>query len=201
MLRRSRELFHGLGCTDLALTDDSRKLIYEDESGAYRFILAKASDVPVYVEHGVADAGIVGLDVLQEMGSDVYAPLPLGFGCCRIVVAAPRARQNLDLRLHNGVRIGTKYPQIAREHFLRKGVTVEIIPLSGSVELAPAVGLSDLLVDIVDTGRTLRENDLVEIEEIMDSQAYLIVNRASYAIKGTAVTALIEGLAPLVAGD
>jgi ATP phosphoribosyltransferase len=201
LLTRTRELFHRLGCVDLALHDDSRKLVYEDQSGRWRFVLAKAGDVPIYVEHGAADVGIVGLDALRESGCDVYAPLPLGFGKCRIVVAAPRARaaraQEHPLRLEIGLRIATKYPRIARQHFMERGISVEIIGLGGSIELAPTIGLADLLVDIVDTGRTLRENDLVEIEELMRSEAYLIVNHASYVLKGAEVKSLIEGLTGL----
>lgn len=201
LLGRARELFQLLGCPDLDLRDDSRRLVYEASSGEWRFILAKAGDVPIYVEHGAADAGIVGLDALRESGCDVYAPLPLGFGRCRIVLAAPQARadqaQHRNLRLQTGLRIATKYPRIARDYFLSRGISVEVIGLSGSVELAPTVGLADLLVDIVDTGTTLRENGLVEIEELMRSEAYLIVNRASYVLKSERVKALIGGLATL----
>ena len=202
LLRPTRELFQQLGCPDLQITDDSRKLVYEDQSGRWRFILAKAGDVPIYVEHGAADAGIVGLDALREAGSDVYAPLPLGFGACRVVVAAPRQRaervQEHPLRLETGLRIATKYPRITREYFLQRGLSVEIIGLTGSIELAPTIGMADLLVDIVDTGTTLRENGLVEIEQLMHSEAYLIVNRASYVLKSERVQALIGGLAALV---
>ncbi len=201
LLARARGLFHGLGCRDLQLTDDSRKLVHEDLSGRWRFILAKATDVPVYVEYGVADAGIVGLDVLRESNSDVYAPLPLGFGRCRVVLAAPRARAARNLRLETGLRIATKYPRISRDYFMQRGLSVEIIGLTGSVELAPNVGLADLLVDVVDTGRTLRENDLVEVEEIMRCEAYLIVNRASYVLKSEGIKALIRDLATLSAGE
>jgi ATP phosphoribosyltransferase len=201
LLIHARDLFQRLGCTDLAMHDDSRKLVYEDQSGRWRFILAKAGDVPIYVEHGAADVGIVGLDALRESGCDVYASLPLGFGKCRVVVAAPRARaarvQEHPLRLETGLRIATKYPRVARQAFMERGISVEIIGLSGSIELAPTIGLADLLVDIVDTGRTLRENGLVEIEELMRSEAYLIVNRASYVLKGAEVKALIEGFARL----
>ncbi len=203
LLGRAREMLRLLACPDLDLHDDSRKLVYEDRSGQWRFILAKAGDVPIYVEHGAADAGIVGLDALRESGCDVYAPLPLGFGRCRIVLAAPQARaeqsQHHSLRLQTGLRIATKYPRIARTYFLERGISVEVIGLSGSVELAPAVGLADLLVDIVDTGTTLRENDLVEIEELMRSEAYLIVNRASYVLRSERIKALISGLAELCA--
>lgn len=196
LLEDARQMFQQAGYTDLGLTEQSRKLMYDDASGRFRFLLAKAADVPVYVEYGVADAGIVGLDVLREMKSDVYAPLPLGFGRCRVVVAVPRSRLGINPRLENGIRIASKYPGIAREYFMKQGVSVEIIPLSGSIELAPAVGLSDMLVDIVDTGRTLRENDLVETEQIMASEAYLIVNRASYSLKSAAISALIAELTP-----
>lgn len=170
---------------------DSRRLAIEDESGAYRFIFVKPSDVPVYVEHGIADGGVVGRDVLLESGADLLQPLDLRIGYCRIVVAARTGR---SAPISGALRVATKYPQIAAAHFGARGVPVEIIQLSGSVELAPVLGLSDCIVDLVETGRTLAENDLEVIETITESAARLVVNRASYQLKAPAVARLIEAL-------
>ncbi|HZH91878.1 MAG TPA: ATP phosphoribosyltransferase [Pyrinomonadaceae bacterium] len=166
----------------------SRRLAIEDESGAYRFVFVKPSDVPVYVEHGIADCGVVGRDVLLESGADLLQPLDLRIGYCRIAVAA---RAGLPTGA-GALRVATKYPQIAAAHFGARGVPVEIIRLSGSVELAPVLGLADCIVDLVETGRTLYENGLEIIEVITDSTARLVVNRASYQLKAVAVSRLIE---------
>ena len=160
------------------------------------FLLAKPADVPVYVEHGVADLGIVGLDVLREGNYDVYEPMLLPFGHCRLSVAVPRDRVDAyhSLRLHPNPRVATKYPNLALQFFHARGVSPEIIPLSGSVELGPLVGLADVIVDLVQTGRTLRENGLVEVRVIMESQAVLIANRASYRLKEERVGEVIRRL-------
>lgn len=166
----------------------SRRLAIEDESGAYRFVFVKPSDVPVYVEHGIADCGVVGRDVLLESGADLLQPLDLRIGYCRIAVAA-----RAGIRPSTGaLRVATKYPQITAAHFGARGVPVEIIRLSGSVELAPVLGLADCIVDLVETGRTLYENGLEIVEEITDSSARLVVNRASYQLKAASVARLIE---------
>ncbi len=171
----------------------SRRLAIEDESGAYRFVFVKPSDVPVYVEHGIADCGVVGRDVLLESGADLLQPLDLRIGYCRIAVAA-RARVEKSTTA-GALRVATKYPQITAAHFGARGVPVEIIELSGSVELAPVLGLSDCIVDLVETGRTLAENGLEILEEITDSSARLVVNRASYQLKSARVARLIGLLA------
>src|SRR5688572_26289541 len=155
----------------------SRRLAMEDESGRYRFIFVKPADVPVYVEHGIADCGVVGRDVLLESDTDLLQPLALEIGRCRIVVAALTGLSLSDLSM---LRVATKYPRIAAAHFGARGRPVEIIELSGSVELAPLLGLADCIVDLVETGRTLRENGLEEIEVIKESTGRLVVNRASY---------------------
>lgn len=170
----------------------SRRLSAEDETGRYRFLFVKPSDVPVYVEHGVADCGVAGRDVLLESDADLLQPLDLGIGRCRIAVAAPRAEL-----LSNGfgmLRVATKYPRIAAEHFGARGVPIEIISLSGSVELAPALNLSDCIVDLVETGRTLAENNLSIVEVICESTGRLAVNRASYQLKAEAMSELIAAL-------
>jgi ATP phosphoribosyltransferase len=165
-----------------------------------RFLLAKPADVPVYVEYGAADVGIVGQDTLWESGRDVHEPLQLGFGHCRLVLAGTPAQRAMNFRLASGLRIATKYPRMARSYFEEQGLSVEVIPLSGSVELAPLVGLADLLVDLVQTGRTLRENGLVELDEIRACQATLIVNRVSKRLKLAEIRTLIDNLQAAVAG-
>jgi ATP phosphoribosyltransferase len=169
----------------------SRRLAIEDESGLYRFVFVKPSDVPVYVEHGIADCGVVGRDVLVESGADLLQPLDLRIGYCRVAVAA---RAGQPQPPPGALRVATKYPKIAAAHFGARGVPVEIIRLSGSVELAPVLGLADCIVDLVETGRTLSENGLEIVAEIMDSSARLVVNRASYQLKAARVSNLLERL-------
>jgi ATP phosphoribosyltransferase len=169
----------------------SRRLAVEDESGGYRFVFVKPADVPVYVEHGIADCGVVGRDVLLEAEADVLQPLDLRINRCLIAVAA-RAGDGVE---RAGVlHVATKYPRVASAHFGARGVPVEIIELSGSVELAPVLGLSDCIVDLVETGRTLAENGLTVVETITESTGRLVVNRASYQLKAEAVGKLISDL-------
>jgi ATP phosphoribosyltransferase len=177
------------------LSDDainSRRLALKDESGQYRFIFVKPADVPVYVEHGIADCGVVGRDVLLESEADLLLPLDLGIARCRIVVAA--ADPEAMTKVQGMIRVATKYSQIASSHFGARGIPVEIIQLSGSVELAPALGLADVIVDLVETGETLRENGLTVVEEIAESTGRLVVNRASYQLKTKEVMRLLDAL-------
>lgn len=169
-----------------------RKLVLTAQNGALRAVLVKADDVPIYVEYGIADLGIVGNDVLLESEAEVFEPLDLGFGQCRLVVAGKPEHQKEDLRQRSHVRVGTKYPKIARRHFDRIGVQAEIIALKGSVELSVLAGLADVVVDIVETGATLRENGLAEYHEIFASSARLIVNKASHKLKSAAIDALLR---------
>jgi ATP phosphoribosyltransferase len=169
----------------------SRRLAIEDESGRYRLIFVKPADVPVYVEHGIADCGIVGRDVLLESEPDLLQPLDLDIGACRIVVAA---RGETTLNRFGMLRVATKYPRIAAKHFGSEGVAVDLIELSGSVELAPVLGLADCIVDLVETGRTLEENGLIIVDVITESSGRLVVNRASYQLKATAVGQLIRSV-------
>ncbi|MCL4488496.1 MAG: ATP phosphoribosyltransferase [Chloroflexi bacterium] len=192
LLEPSISLFESFGYALDGGQNGSRSLIVEAESGGVRFLFAKASDVPVYVEYGAADIGIVGQDVLREMGSNVYEPLVLNYGQCRLVVAGKPEHRDADWRLVTGLRVATKYPRLADKFFSSRGLTVEIIGLYGSVELAPRVGLADLIVDVVDTGRTLKENGLVELEQVLKCQATLIVNRASHTLRVTEIRDLIE---------
>lgn len=191
LLEPSIKLFESLGY-DLRDARDSRKLVIDDAARGARFLIAKAADVPIYVEYGAADVGIVGQDVLREMGSNVYEPLVLNYGHCRLVVAGKPEYRDAEWHLLAGLRVATKYPRVAQKFFPARGVSVEIIEVYGSVELAPGVGLADLIVDVVDTGRTLKENGLVELEEIFKSQAAFIVNRASHTLRVDEIRALIE---------
>jgi ATP phosphoribosyltransferase len=178
----------------LRLSNDSlstRRLAIEDESGCYRLIFVKPADVPVYVEHGVADCGIVGRDVLLESEPDLLQPLALNIGACRIVVAA---KTEGIFNQFGMLRVATKYPHIAAKHFGARGIAVDLIELSGSVELAPVLGLADCIVDLVETGRTLMENGLSIVEVIARSSARLVVNRASYQLKAEAVGQFIRSL-------
>jgi ATP phosphoribosyltransferase len=172
-------------------TISSRRLAVEDESRRYRLIFVKPADIPVYVEHGIADCGIVGRDVLLESEPDLLQPLSLNIGACRIVVATTG---NAQANQPGILRVATKYPRVAARHFGSRGVAVELIQLSGSVELACVLGLADCVVDLVETGNTLRENGLKIIEVITDSTARLVVNRASYQLKADAVGQLVQSL-------
>jgi ATP phosphoribosyltransferase len=180
---------------DLREARDSRKLVIDDPARRARFLIAKPMDVPIYVEYGAADAGIVGLDALRESGVNVYEPLALEYGNCRLVVAGKSELKSAEWRLLAGLRIATKYPRVTKQYFSARGLSSEIIEVYGSVELAPMVGLADLIVDVVDTGRTLRENGLVELDEILKSQAALIVNRASHTLRVSEIRALIDSIA------
>ena len=175
---------------------NSRRLALMDETLSYRFIFVKPADVPVYVEHGIADCGIVGRDVLLESEADLLLPLDLGISRVRIVVAAPNPQAMTNVQ--GMIRVATKYAQIARAHFGARGIPVEIIQLSGSVELAPALGLADMIVDLVETGVTLRENGLTVVEEIAESTGRLVVNRASYQLKSDEVGRLVKVLEDVV---
>jgi ATP phosphoribosyltransferase len=168
---------------------ESRRLVVPLDG--YRFLLVKDADVPTYVEYGVADCGLAGRDVLLEAGADVYEPLDLGFGRCRVVVARPRG---VEAPSASTVRVATKYPRLATAHFQQRGVSVEVVRLSGSVEIAPALGLADCIVDVVETGSTLEANGLEVAEEVAISSARLIVNPASYHARRAEVGELLEKL-------
>ena len=194
--RETLELFAAAGL-HLDGQRDSRQLACRDASGETRFIFVKPSDVPVYVEHGIADCGVVGRDVLFEAEADLLQPLSLEIGFCRIAVAAPT---DMPENSHTMLRVATKYPRIASRYFGERGQPVEIIQLSGSVELAPALGLADCIVDLVETGRTLQENGLTVTEVIAQSAAQLVVNRASYQLKAAVIAKLISALKEALVG-
>ena len=182
LMADTRVALQAAGLAVAPLGADSRRLLVP--AGDVEYVLARPSDVPTYVAHGAADVGIVGKDVLLESDADVLELVDLRFGTCRFVVAAPEASldRSLDEYRHLGsLEVATKYPRVAAAHFQRRGIQVEIIKLAGSVELAPQVGLSDWIVDLVSTGRTLRENRLAVVEEIAVCTARLIANRAAYA--------------------
>lgn len=175
-----------------------RKLVLTSPDGVLRFVMVKPSDVPVFVEYGAADLGIAGLDVVREAARDVYEPLKLPFGYCRLVVAGKADRPARPLRLERNPRVATKFPRLTEAFFRRRGLAPEIIVMSGSVELGPLVGLADLIVDLVQTGATLKENGLVELRVILESQAMLIANRASYRLHALEIRKLIDALAAVI---
>jgi ATP phosphoribosyltransferase len=196
LLDPALELLRELGVE--GVDGESRRLIFEDEAHGLKLLLLKPADIPAYVTYGAADLGIVGKDILAEQAPDVYEPLDLGFGFCRLVIAEPRALwERDDPSKWSWVRVATKYARMTEAYFSEKGIQVEIVRLDGSIELAPLVGLADRIVDLVQSGETLRANGLVEVEEIMRSTARLIVNRASMKTEYAAVTKLIHELRAL----
>jgi ATP phosphoribosyltransferase len=198
LLEPAANLFRRLGWR-CDLGNGSRQLLIaetrESNDETLRFLLVKPGDVPVYVEYGAADLGIVGQDVLWESGRDVYEPLQLDFGRCRLVLAGAPSQRGRNFCLATGLRVATKYPRLARAYFQERGLSVEIIPLTGSIELAPLVSLADLVVDVVETGRTLRENGLIQLEDVVDCQATLIVNRVAHRLRLAEIRQLISSLA------
>jgi ATP phosphoribosyltransferase len=193
LIEPALDLFRRAGYEIVGLSGESRRLIFVSPENDMTFLIVRPSDVPTYVEYGGADAGIVGKDVLMEQESDVYEPLDLGFGACRICVASLRGEGSND-RLSSKIRIATKYPRISERYFNKRGIPVEIIKLYGSIELAPVVGLADRIVDLVETGSTLKAHDLVELEVIAQSTARFIVNRASLRLKQGPLMELIRKL-------
>jgi ATP phosphoribosyltransferase len=194
----SIELLEKLGIDCSEYRNASRKLIFTDETNRIKFFLVKPADVPTYVEYGAADMGIVGKDTLLEEGRHLYEVLNLGFAACRMVVAGPA---ELAGRLDSitNKRVATKYPRIAKEYFEHKRrESIEVIKLNGSVELAPLVGLSELIVDLVESGRTLKENGLVVLDTIADISARVVVNRVSMKMESERIGNMIDGLRKLL---
>lgn len=192
---KTLELFEKAGIRMDEMHDrDTRKLIFVNEEQKLRFFLAKGPDVPTYVEYGAADIGVAGSDIIMEEKRRVYEVLDLGFGKCRMCVAGPAETGDL-LKHHEMIRVATKYPNIAREYFYnQKHQTVDIIKLNGSVELGPIVGLSDVIVDIVETGSTLRENGLEVLEVVCPLSARMIVNQVSMQMDTERIRKLIAKL-------
>jgi len=196
---KSMEYFERIGIECEELKDkNSRKLIFRNDDLCIKFFLAKATDVPTYVEYGAADIGIVGKDTILEEGRQLYEVLDLNVGKCRMCVCGPAAAKDLLLH-HEQIRVATKYPSIAKDYFFnKKHQTVEIIKLNGSIELAPIVGLSEVIVDIVETGSTLRENGLTVLEEICDLSARMVVNRVSMKRENERISKIIKDMRELV---
>jgi ATP phosphoribosyltransferase len=190
LLSPTLALFRQAGYSAYHVDESDRRLILEYPEHGHRVLIVRPSDVPVYVEYGAADLGVVGKDVLLEQSPDVYEPLDLGLGVCKLVVAKPNGQSPIQ-RLSSKLRVATKYPKITERFFNQQGLPVELIKLYGSIELAPLVGLADRIVDLVETGETLKANHLVEEEIIAWSSARLIVNRASLKLKHAVVTEVI----------
>ncbi|MDD6182641.1 MAG: ATP phosphoribosyltransferase [Lachnospiraceae bacterium] len=201
LANQTLETFEKIGITCEEMKDKkTRKLIFVNEEYKLRFFLAKGPDVPTYVEYGAADIGIVGKDTILEEGRNIYEVLDLGFGKCRMCVCGPKDAKEL-LQHREQIRVATKYPKIAKDYFYnKKHQTVEIIKLNGSIELAPIVGLSEVIVDIVETGSTLRENGLEVLEEITDLSARMVVNQVSMKMENERITKLITDLKSVLNG-
>lgn len=199
LANKSLDLFEKIGITCEEMKDkDTRKLIFTNEELGYRFFLAKANDVPTYVEYGAADIGIVGKDTILEEGRKLYEVLDLKLGKCRMCVCGQESAREL-LQHHELIRVATKYPAIAKDYFYnKKHQTVEIIKLNGSIELAPIVGLSEVIVDIVETGSTLRENGLTVLEEVCPLSARMVVNQVSMKREHERITKIIQQLKNLI---
>lgn len=195
LAKKTLELFEMIGITCEEMNDkDSRKLIFVNEELKLRFFLSKGPDVPTYVEYGAADIGIVGSDTILEEGRHLYEVMDLGFGKCRMCVCGPASAKEY-LKHHERIRVATKYPNIAKDYFFnKKHQTVEIIKLNGSIELAPIVGLSEVIVDIVETGSTLRENGLEVLEEVCSLSARMVVNQVSMKMENERITKIINDL-------
>lgn len=183
----------GITCEEMK-DESSRKLIFVNEELKLKFFLSKATDVPTYVEYGAADIGVVGKDTIMEEGRNLYEVVDLGIGKCRMCVAGPESAKEL-LQHHEMIRVATKYPNIAKNYFYNtKHQTVEIIKLNGSIELAPIVGLSEVIVDIVETGTTLKENGLQVLEEVCPLSARMVVNQVSMKMENQRISHIIESL-------
>lgn len=198
---KAARLFAKAGYHAEGLSEDSRKLIIANTELKVRFIIAKTVDLPTYVEYGAADVGVIGKDVLLEENKDVYEMLDLKFGLCRMVVAVPEALKREQFGDYAHLRVATKYPKITKAFFHDMGIQMEIIKLNGSIELAPIVGLSELIVDLVETGRTLKENKLIEVREIHQATARFIVNRVSLKMKYSRINELMQKLKKIVESD
>ena len=195
LANKTLEMFEKIGITCEEMKDkDTRKLIFVNEDLKLRFFLAKGPDVPTYVEYGAADIGIVGRDTILQEARNIYEVLDLGFGKCRMCVCGPESARDL-LQHHEQIRVATKYPKIAKDYFYnKKHQTVEIIKLNGSIELAPIGGLADVIVDIVETGSTLRENGLAVLEEVCPLSARMVVNPVSMKMEQERISKLITDL-------
>lgn len=195
LANQTMDLLEQIGITCTEMKDPrTRKLIFVNEELKFRFFLAKGPDVPTYVEYGAADIGVVGKDTILEEKRNIYEVLDLGFGKCKMCICGPESAREL-LQHHEQIRVATKYPRIAKDYFYnRKHQTVELIKLNGSVELAPIVGLSEVICDIVETGTTLKENGLTVLEEVCPISARVVVNQVSMKMENERITRLIRDL-------
>ena len=199
LAKKTLSLLEQIGITCDEMKDpDTRKLIFVNEELKLKFFLSKATDVPTYVEYGAADIGVVGKDTILEEGRNLYEVMDLGFGKCKMCVCGPESAREL-LKKNEIIRVASKYPVIAKDYFNnRKNQTVEIIKLNGSVELAPIVGLSEVIVDIVETGSTLRENGLTVLEEICPLSSRMVVNQVSLKLENQMIRKLLADLNNLI---
>ena len=191
LLSEAVQLFAKAGIDISDLSKDSRKLIFDFKDLGLKILITRPTDVPSYVEYGAADCGVVGKDTLIETNANLYEPLDLKIGKCRLVVAAPNGFDSKDI---TSLRVATKYPKIANDHFVKKGISVEVVKLYGSVELAPLAGLSDVIIDLSATGETLKTNNLKEIESIAEITARFVVNKVSLKVKSKEIMDLIRKL-------
>lgn len=192
LFKSSVKLLESAGLNCEALKKESRQLVFADEIQGVRYIICRPTDIPTFVEYGAADLGLVGKDIIVEQQKDVYELLDLKYGGCRFMVAVPERLQDKKLEEWGHARVATKFPRVAENFFQSRGLQMEIIKLHGNIELAPIVGLAEMIVDIVSTGRTLKENNLVPIADIMRSTARLIANRVSHQYKADRVNELVE---------
>ena len=199
LAKTAMKMFEDIGIECEEMKDEkTRKLIFVNEELKLKFFLSKASDVPTYVEYGAADIGIVGADTILEEGRKLYEVLDLGFGKCNMCVCGPESARDL-LKNHGMIRVASKYPNIAKDYFYnKKNQTVEIIKLNGSIELAPIVGLSEVICDIVETGSTLRENGLHILEEVCPLSARVVVNQVSMKMESERISELLGKLKKVI---
>jgi len=198
LFQPSADILAKIGYTADGLSEKSRKLVITNEEKKIKFIITKTADLPTYVEYGAADIGIIGKDILLEEGKDVYELLDLKYGFCRLMVAVPQALLQEKLSDYAHMRVATKFPHVAERFFNSKGIQMEFIKLNGSIELGPMVGLAEIIVDIVETGRTLKENNLIEIAQITNATARFIANRVSFKMKFDRINQMVEDLRVIV---
>jgi ATP phosphoribosyltransferase len=202
LLKPTVDLLQAAELPSEGIVAESRNMIFDFPGDLqFKYIICRPTDVPAYVEHGAADLGIVGKDVIVEQGKDVFEMVDLKYGYCRFVVAVPAEMRDISLKALNYKRVATKFPRVAESFFRQQGLQVEVITLHGNIELAPLMGLSDVIVDIVSSGRTLRENNLVELVSILASTTRLIGNRVSYRTKYDIIQPLLEKIQVLVKGE
>jgi len=200
LLKPTLALLAAAGLPNDGVTGDSRNLVFTFAEKGIKYLMCRPTDVPTYVEHGAADLGIVGKDVIVEQQKDVFELVDLGFGACRFVVAVPEALKNVRLMDLNYRRVATKFPRVAETFFRNQGMQVEVIKLHGNIELAPIIGIADLIVDLVSTGKTLRENNLVELTTIMASTTRLISNPVSFRTKFVRIEPLVRVMGQIAKG-